>query len=250
MGSVHQHLRLDDRNEILFLTERGVPCQRVRIRANADGARQSVRDMDDRPPLGETGTHAMVLREAIPEPVEPLGDGFTRRAGERLRAGVDLDTGKDPLRRKNLGEGRAGGALLTDRLILQNDAADELSLIRRGEEHFSAGAPAPLGGLDAQRIEPLRQGGNALVGCENPFPLGDQRRRNALEILAHHGKYLLRVPFRISPGVVGPVGDLWRSRSKRPAAAGSLGSLTGAVAPSSARRARRRSHGRKSWYTR
>src|SRR5262249_20369501 len=54
---------------------------------------------------------------------------------------------------------------------------------------------------------------------------GDQRRRNALEILAHHGKYLLRVPFRISPGVGEPVGDLWRCRSKRPAAAGSLGSL-------------------------
>src|SRR5215831_792414 len=70
MGSVHQHLRLDDRNEILFLTERGVPRQRVRIRANAGGARQSVSDMDDRPPLGEAGTHAMVLREAVPMAVK------------------------------------------------------------------------------------------------------------------------------------------------------------------------------------
>src|SRR5262249_60177776 len=39
MRTVHQHFRLDDRNESLFLTERGIPRQRVRIRVDAGGAR-------------------------------------------------------------------------------------------------------------------------------------------------------------------------------------------------------------------
>ena len=55
----------------------------------------------------------------------------------------------------------------------------------RGEQHFAVRAAALLGGLDPERIEPPGQGGDALVGRENALAVSDQRRRDALQILAH-----------------------------------------------------------------
>src|SRR5271165_3870091 len=71
MRSVHQHFRLDDRNEILFLTEGCIPRQRVRIGADAGVARQSVADMDDCAPLRETGAHIAVLDRRSRSPSRP-----------------------------------------------------------------------------------------------------------------------------------------------------------------------------------
>ena len=87
--------------------------------------------------------------------------------------------------RKSLDERRAVGALLADGFVLQDDAADELGHAR-GKKHFTVGAPAVLGRLHAERIEALRQGGNGFVGCENSLPVGEQRQRDALEIIGHH----------------------------------------------------------------
>src|SRR6516225_4781965 len=70
MGTVHQHFRLDDRNQILFLTKCSIPRQRESIRAYAGTARQRVTDVDHRPPLREAGAHTAVGRKALPEPVE------------------------------------------------------------------------------------------------------------------------------------------------------------------------------------
>jgi hypothetical protein len=73
MGPVHQHFRLDDRNEVLSLAERSIPRQRMRVRVDGSGARQSVVDMDDCPLLRETGAQAAVFLEAFPKPIEPPG---------------------------------------------------------------------------------------------------------------------------------------------------------------------------------
>ena len=127
----------------------------------------------------------MVLGEALPQPVETFGNRLLGGAGERLCAGIDLDAGNDALAREHLGERHPAGALLTDRLVVQDDAADELRRARRGEQHFAVRAAALLGGLDPERIEPPGQGGDALVGRENALAVGDQRRRDALQILAH-----------------------------------------------------------------
>jgi hypothetical protein len=104
--------------------------------------------MDHCPPLRKASAHAVVSLEAIPKPVEPLGDGFAGGAGERFRAGVDLDAGKHALGREKLGERRTAGTLLTDRFVIHDDAADELGLAGSGEEHFPVGTPALLGRLD------------------------------------------------------------------------------------------------------
>jgi hypothetical protein len=79
-----------------------------------------------------------------------------------------------------------------DGFVLQDDAADELGLTRRGKEHFAVCASALLGRRDAERIEALRQCGNRLIGGENSFPVDDQRGCDALEIVAHDSNpYLL-----------------------------------------------------------
>src|SRR5262249_22678376 len=101
--------------------------------------------MDDRPPLGESSTHGAVLREAIPQTIKPLGYALIGKAGERLCAGVDFDAGEDPLGRENLGKRRAGGTLLTDRFVIQDDTADELGGARGGKEHLPVVTPALLG---------------------------------------------------------------------------------------------------------
>ncbi len=75
MRTVHQHFRLDDRNEVLFLTEGRIPRQRVRIGADAGLARQSVADIDDRAPLRR------VARLKARELTEPLhGNPASRNA--------------------------------------------------------------------------------------------------------------------------------------------------------------------------
>ena len=64
--AVHEHFRLDDRYQVLLLTEGSVPRQRKRIGAHAGGTRQGVRDANDRPPLREACTHAAIFPQTIP----------------------------------------------------------------------------------------------------------------------------------------------------------------------------------------
>ena len=68
---VHEYFRLDDRHELLLLTEGSVPRERVGICTHAGGTWQNVRDMDDRPPLREAGTHGAI---------RPRGDPADRQA--------------------------------------------------------------------------------------------------------------------------------------------------------------------------
>ena len=74
---------------------------------------------------------AAVLREPLAQPVEALGDRLALGERERLRARVDLDPGDDPLRLEQLRERRPVGARLADRLVEEDDAADELLGARR-----------------------------------------------------------------------------------------------------------------------
>src|SRR5213080_2330181 len=95
--------------------------------------------------------------------------------------------GRIPWVRENLGERDAGGASLTDGLILQDNTSDEFRRARCRKEHFAVGPPALLGRLDTERVEPPCQGGDGFVGRENSLPLGNQRLCNALQLVAHYG---------------------------------------------------------------
>ena len=93
---------------------------------------------------------------------------YKARAAGRLERGV---TQADVSRRRGvIREALAGVDIAVwDTKTQALHTADELGLTRRGKAHFAVGAPALLGRRNAERIEPLRQGGNGLVSCEDPF---------------------------------------------------------------------------------
>ena len=77
--------------------------------------------------LAKRAPSSLVLGQPFAQAVEPFGDGLALRERERLRAGVDLDAGDDPLVLEQLHERRAVGGRLADRLVEEDDAADEVA---------------------------------------------------------------------------------------------------------------------------
>ncbi len=94
--AVHQHLRLDDRDESGFLAQRRVAGQRLRVGLDAAPAGHAVAHGDHRAPLGKAGAHLGIFRQAVAQSVQALGDLLSGMTGQVLRAGIDLDAGDDP----------------------------------------------------------------------------------------------------------------------------------------------------------
>src|ERR1700761_3114398 len=89
MTAVHQDFRLDDRHNVVFLTERGVTGQRVRIGLDGKRSWNPVGDVDARTPLRKTRAQLVVLDQALTQAIETFGDGLAFEAGQRLRTGID-----------------------------------------------------------------------------------------------------------------------------------------------------------------
>ena len=88
---VHQGLRLDDRDDLGFLAERGVARHRVTVRDHREIGGSAVADEVRGSPFREASAELPVLGEALTEPVESLRHGLALEQRERLRTGVDLD---------------------------------------------------------------------------------------------------------------------------------------------------------------
>src|SRR5205085_8787175 len=126
-------------------------------------------------PLLEPGAEVAVLLEPAAEAVEALGDRLAGRVRERLRALVDLDPGDDPAALEQLRERRAVGRGLPDRLVEEDDAADELLDSLGREEEIAVGAAVLLRRLEVDRVEALLDRAVALVGGEDALVRCDQR---------------------------------------------------------------------------
>ena len=174
MAAIHQHLRLDDRYESVFDTERGVASQGVGVRVDAGVAGQAVADRDDCPPLGEARTHPCVLDETVAQSIESLGDLLARATGQFLRTRIHLDTRQDARLRQGLGDRQAGLRVLAERLVEEDHAADELRQARGREEAVAVGDPRVGAGVDVDRRETLPDGRSALVRSEDPLFRGNQ----------------------------------------------------------------------------
>ena len=113
--AVHQHFGLDDRDDALFLAQRRVAGERVRVHVDAVLRRDAVADVDHRAPLREPRAELAVLDEPRAQTVEPVGHELVRRLRQRRRALVDLDARDDARRlraRARAGDRRrpAGGS--------------------------------------------------------------------------------------------------------------------------------------------
>src|SRR6185437_11091223 len=117
--------------------------------------------------------------------VEAFCHGLTRSASKRLRPSINLDAGKNALACEDVRKRHSTGTLLVKGLVLQDGPADELADTCRREEHFPVGAPTLFGGPDPESVKALGQSRDGLVGREDAFPLSDQCRRDALQVLRH-----------------------------------------------------------------
>src|SRR4029450_11067646 len=75
--AVHQHFRLDDRHDVLLLTERGRARGGMRVGHDRGVARDAGADIDHRAPFRELGAEPAIFDEALAQTVQPLGDHFT-----------------------------------------------------------------------------------------------------------------------------------------------------------------------------
>src|SRR5262249_60813991 len=122
-------------------------------------------------PLGGACGEVAVLGEALPEPVEALGDGVALgRQRERLGALVDLDPGDDALFGEHRWERDTVARRLADRLVEQDHAADELLDALGGEEEVAIRAAIPLRRLDADLVETLLDRVRALAARSPSLP--------------------------------------------------------------------------------
>jgi hypothetical protein len=134
-------------------------------------------------PLGEAGAKLPVLGQALAEAVEALGDRLAGSVRERLGTLVDLDPRDDSTPREQLGEGGAVVRALADRLVVEDDAADELLRALGGEEEVAVGPPGLLRGLHVDRREALLDRPRRLVGGQDALARSNQRPRDGLEVL-------------------------------------------------------------------
>jgi hypothetical protein len=98
---VHQYFRFDDRHQVLFLAYRARACAFAVMQPRLGSASSiwiTARHLTKRAPMPRYAARRSR------RPSKTLGDGLVGRAGERLRAGIDLDAGNDALARKDFGE--------------------------------------------------------------------------------------------------------------------------------------------------
>ena len=118
MVAVHQHFRLDDRHDAVFLRQRGIARQRLGIGIDAVVGRECRADIDHRAPFGEARAQLVIFDEALAQAVQAFGDGFARASGQRLGAVIHLDAGHRAGRFDQLDQRRAVLGLLADGFVI------------------------------------------------------------------------------------------------------------------------------------
>ena len=146
MRTIHEHLRLDDRDQPGFLAQCGIAGQCLRVGLDATPAGETTAYGNHRAPLGKAGAHARVFGQAVAQSVQTLGYLLSGMTCQILGAGVNFDAGDDSRLGDGFHEGSAVFLLLADRLVVENRAADGLSQSGRGDDQLAIGA-AGLHGL-------------------------------------------------------------------------------------------------------
>ena len=182
--AVDEHLRLDDGDDAFCLTYRSVTGQHFRVGLDAERRRIAVGDAVDLAPLGKAHALRFVSLEALGQAIQSLGDQIARRAGKGCRALVHLDTGHDASAGQDLRQRRAVLGVLSERFLEQNHSAQELFGAGGRYQQRPVGAAGFVGAIDADSLEPLADGRQALV-----------RRENALAGLRHIGDRRLEFVF-------------------------------------------------------
>src|SRR5262249_53500435 len=194
--AVHQHFRLDDRNDVLVLTKRGVTPERVRVGHDCCVARDVGADVDHRAPFGELGAEPAIFHQALAQTIQALGDQFAGSERQRLRPLVDLDA-RD--RARVLDHFDQRGAVLgglADGLVVENDAGNVFRhRLGRAKEQLAVVAAIVGARFHADRVEAVLDGTRRLVGGENAAARRDHGLGDLVEFSEVHRNLLHRCAF-------------------------------------------------------
>ena len=156
-----------------------------------------------------------VFGEPIAQPVEPLRHGFPGTSRQRPGAGIDLDARHDPLLRKNFGQRHPGRAFLADRLVLHDDAADELRGAGEREQHLAVdrGGCCSVDGIPSASKRRVSVG-TVSSAARIPFPLATRLAASSWSCSAMRYLPFLRLlvettEFRSASTVI-EINSVWR----------------------------------------
>src|ERR1017187_807438 len=124
MLTIHEYFRLNDGDETCLLAQRRIASQSMCIGMNATPTGNTVSDGDDCAPFGKPGAHANIFSKSVAQSIQPFGHFFTGMRCQLLGTGIHFDSRNDSRVDEDLNEGRSVALLLTDRLVVEDRAAD------------------------------------------------------------------------------------------------------------------------------
>lgn len=136
VGTVGEHLRLNDGHQPVLLADDGVAGQALSILLDGQLRRLGGADLKDGTPLGEASAGLVVLAAPGAEGIKALGGGLAVGSGELDGALVDLDPGDDAVLLEDLDEGLAVGGFLVECLLEEDDAGEVGEGVGGGEEEL------------------------------------------------------------------------------------------------------------------
>ena len=181
--AVDEHFGLHDRHDAFRLADRRVRRQRFRVGLDAERRGIAVGDAVDLAPLGEARALSLVGLETLGQAIEAARDQIAGRIGEGHRALVDLDAGNDAASLEDSRQRRSVVGALAERLLEQDDAADECFDARRvnSSERYARRFSSVIG--DAERLKSLADRRQALVGGEDALARSYQLLHRRLKFL-------------------------------------------------------------------
>src|SRR4030095_9615816 len=126
------------------------------VRDDARFGGEYVAHGEHRAPLREARAHRPILLQSVAKSVESFSDSLRGRAGQRLCAHIDLDASEDAQPPTYRHERRSIGALLTDRFVVHDHAAQKLCGAGRRDQHLAIVSPSRWCGWDSERVEAFR----------------------------------------------------------------------------------------------
>ena len=174
MIAVHEHFRLDNRNQAGFLAQRGIARQRMRVGLNATPAGNALADGNHRPPLGKTRAHLKVFRQTFAQSVQPFGDFLSGKTSQVFCSSINFDSGNDARIGENFYKRRAVLLLLTDGLVEKNCSANAFAKAGRGHNQLPIGAPGLHRLRNVELCESFVTGRIAFIHCQQTFVVGNQ----------------------------------------------------------------------------
>lgn len=175
MGTVREDLWLDDWHETSMLADLSISSQRVGSLGDGNFRWASiVGDLQDSSPLGESGSHFVVLLGSLRKAIQSHGDSLISGTLDDGNTSINLDSSENTLVSEDLGQWGSIGGVLSDSLVVHDSTTDVLVETLGGVKELSVVISVLLGVLDIDCLESLSAGSVGLIGSQDTFAWGGE----------------------------------------------------------------------------